>query len=116
MLGNGVFFCIRDPGFRVHIKNQEVYIVGEVEGFQSRNRNIKLALVDVASEYQDLPDCDFVVGTYDWTATEVQPSYGYESGGPVLAQVGAAFKSRVKHASLASGTLLFASLAFVQHQ
>lgn len=38
-------------------------MVGEVEGFQSRNRNIKLALVDVAAEYTDLPDVDFVVGT-----------------------------------------------------
>ncbi len=87
---NGVYCGIRDPGFRVQIKNQEVYIVGEVEGFQSRNRNIKLALVDVAAEYTDLPDVDFVVGTYDWTATEVQPALGFEEGGPVLSQVGKA--------------------------
>ena len=85
---NGVYCGIRDPGFRVQIKSQEVYIVGEVEGFQSRNRNIKLALVDVAAEYTDLPDVDFVVGTYDWTATEVQPALGFEEGGPVLSQVG----------------------------
>ncbi len=84
---NGVYCGIRDPGFRVQIKDQEVYIVGEVEGFQSRNRNIKLALVDVAAEYADLPDVDFVVGTYDWTATEVQPALGFEEGGPVLCQV-----------------------------
>lgn len=84
---NGVYCGIRDPGFRVQIKDQEVYIVGEVEGFQSRNRNIKLALVDVAAEYADLPDVDFVVGTYDWTATEVQPALGFEEGGPVLSQV-----------------------------
>ncbi len=67
-----------------------MYIVGEVEGFQSRNRNIKLALVDVAAEHKDLPDVDFVVGTYDWTATEVQPALGFEEDGPVLSQVGKA--------------------------
>lgn len=87
---NGVYCGIRDPGFRVQIKNQEVYMVGEVEGFQSRNRNIKLALVDVAAEYTDLPDVDFVVGPYDWTATEVQLALGFEEGGPVLSQVGKA--------------------------
>ena len=84
---SGVYCGIRDPGFRVQIKNQEVYMVGEVEGFQSRNRNIKLALVDVAAEYTDLPDVDFVVGPYDWTATEVQLALGFEEGGPVLSQV-----------------------------
>ena len=82
-------FCgIRDPGFRVQIKNQEVYIVGEVKGFQSRNRNLKLALIDMASHHKDLPDVDFVMGTYDWTATEVQSVPGMEEGGPVFAQVG----------------------------
>ncbi len=84
---DGVYCGIRDPGFRVQIKNQEVYVVGEVESFQSRNRNIKLALVDVASQYTDLPDVDLVVGTYDWTATEVQPVPGFEEGGPIFAQV-----------------------------
>ena len=84
----GVFCGIRDPGFRVQIKNQEVYIVGEVKGFQSRNRNLKLALIDMASHHKDLPDVDFVMGTYDWTATEVQSVPGMEEGGPVFAQVG----------------------------
>lgn len=84
---DGVFCGIRDPGFRVQIKNQEVYIVGEVRGFQSRNRNIKLALIDMASHHKDLPDVDFVMGTYDWTATEVQPVSGMEGGGPIFAQV-----------------------------
>lgn len=84
---DGVFCGIRDPGFRVQIKNQEVYIVGEVRGFQSRNRNIKLALIDMASHHKDLPDVDFVMGTYDWTATEVQPVSGMEEGGPIFAQV-----------------------------
>ena len=87
---DGVFCGIRDPGFRVQIKNQEVYIVGEVKGFQSRNRNIKLALIDMASHHKDLPDVDFVMGTYDWTATEVQSVAGMEDGGPVFAQVGSA--------------------------
>ena len=85
---DGVFCGIRDPGFRVQIKNQEVYIVGEVKGFQSRNRNLKLALIDMASHHKDLPDADFVMGTYDWTATEVQSVAGMEDGGPVFAQVG----------------------------
>lgn len=86
---DGVFCGIRDPGFRVQIKNQEIYIVGEVEGFQSRQRNIKLALIDMASHHKDLPDVDFVVGTYDWTATEVASIPGLEQGGPVFAQVSA---------------------------
>ncbi|KAL0018931.1 hypothetical protein WJX79_001911 [Trebouxia sp. C0005] len=80
------FIVVSETQASGQIKNQEVYIVGEVEGFQSRNRNIKLALVDVAAEYTDLPDVDFVVGTYDWTATEVQPALGFEEGGPVLSQ------------------------------
>ena len=83
----GVYCGIRDPGFRVQIINQQVFIVGEVQGFQSRNRNIKLALVDVASTYTALPDVDFVIGTYDWTATTVQEMPEFEAGGPVLAQV-----------------------------
>lgn len=83
----GVYCGIRDPGFRVQIINQEVFIVGEVQGFQSRNRNIKLALVDVASSYGALPDVDFVIGTYDWTATTVRSMPEFEAGGPVLAQV-----------------------------
>lgn len=83
----GVYCGIRDPGFRVQIINQEIFIVGEVQGFQSRNRNIKLALVDLASTYTALPDVDFVIGTYDWTATTVQEMPEYEAGGPVLAQV-----------------------------
>lgn len=83
----GVYCGIRDPGFRVQIINQHVFIVGEVQGFQSRNRNIKLALVDVASTYTALPDVDFVIGTYDWTATTVQEMPEFEAGGPVLAQV-----------------------------
>ena len=83
----GAYCGICDPGFRVQIINQEVFIVGEVQGFQSRNRNIKLALVDVASTYTTLPDVDFVIGTYDWTATTVQELPDFEAGGPVLAQV-----------------------------
>lgn len=83
----GVYCGIRDPGFRVQIINQEVFIVGEVQGFQSRNRNIKLALVDIASTYTALPDVDFVIGTYDWTATTVQEMPEFEAGGPVLTQV-----------------------------
>lgn len=83
----GVYCGIRDPGFRVQIINQEIFIVGEVQGFQSRNRNIKLALVDLASTYKALPDVDFVIGTYDWTATTVQETPEFEAGGPVLAQV-----------------------------
>ena len=83
----GVYCGIRDPGFRVQIINQEIFIVGEVQGFQSRNRNIKLALVDLASTYTSLPDVDFVIGTYDWTATTVQEMPEFEAGGPVLAQV-----------------------------
>ena len=74
-------YCTTAPGFRVQIKDQEVYIAGEVRGFQSRNRNIKLALLELASQVADLPDVDLVLGTDDFTAD----SAGH--AGPILAQV-----------------------------
>lgn len=74
-------YCSTAPGFRVQIKDQEVYIAGEVRGFQSRNRNIKLALLELASQVTDLPDVDLVLGTDDFTAD------GAGHSGPILAQV-----------------------------
>lgn len=74
-------YCSTAPGFRVQIKDQEVYIAGEVRGFQSRNRNIKLALLELASQVTDLPDVDLVLGTDDFTAD------GAGHAGPILAQV-----------------------------
>ena len=84
---DGVYCGIQDPGFRVQIKHNKVYIAGEVKGFQSRNRNVKLALLDMASHYKQLPDVDFVVGTADFSASEVRPVPGMTEGGPVFAQV-----------------------------
>ena len=84
---DGVYCGIQDPGFRVQIKHNKVYIAGEVKGFQSRNRNVKLALLDMASHYKRLPDVDFVVGTADFSASEVRPVLGMTEGGPVFAQV-----------------------------
>lgn len=84
---DGVYCGIQDPGFRVQIKRNKVFIAGEVKGFQSRNRNIKLALLDLASHYTKLPDVDFVVGTADFTASEVHPVPGMKEGGPIFAQV-----------------------------
>ncbi len=77
------------PGFRLQVKNQEMFIAGEVHGFQSRNRNIKLALLEVASHFADLPDIDLVIGTDDFSAED----HGHS--GPILAQASllAAFHS-----------------------
>ncbi len=69
------------PGFRLQIKDQEVYIAGEVRGFQSRNRNIKLALLEVASQFKILPNVDLVIGTDDFSAD------GTGMTGPIFAQV-----------------------------
>ena len=84
---DGVYCGIQDPGFRVQIKHNKIYIAGEVKGFQSRNRNVKLALLDLATHYQQLPDADFVIGTADFSASEVLPVPGMTEGGPVFAQV-----------------------------
>lgn len=89
---DGVYCGIQDPGFRVQIKHNKMYIVGEVEGFQSRNRNVKLALLDVARQYQQLPDVDLVLGTADFSASEVHNVPGMAAGGPVLAQVKCSFR------------------------
>ena len=69
------------PSFRVQIKGQEVYIAGETRGFQSRNRNVKLALLEAARTFQDLPDADFILGSDDFSASESGV------GGPIFAQV-----------------------------
>ena len=84
---DGVYCGIQDPGFRVQIKHNKIYIAGEVKGFQSRNRNVKLALLDLATHYQQLPAADFVIGTADFSASEVLPVPGMTEGGPVFAQV-----------------------------
>ena len=69
------------PSFRVQIRDQEIYIAGETRGFHSRNRNVKLALLEVARTFQDLPDVDFVLGSDDFSASESGV------GGPIFAQV-----------------------------
>ena len=70
-----------DPGFRLQVKDGEMYLVGEVFGFQSRNRNIKLALLEIASHFHDLPDVDLVLGSDDFA------SQSLTSQGPILCQV-----------------------------
>ena len=69
------------PSFRVQIKGNELYIAGETHGFQSRNRNVKLALLEVARSFPDLPEVDFVLGSDDFSASESGV------GGPIFAQV-----------------------------
>ena len=77
---DSVYCSTTAPGFRLQIKNREVFIAGEVHGFQSRNRNIKLALLEVASHFADLPDVDLVIGTDDFSAED------HSHSGPILAQ------------------------------
>ena len=88
---DSMYCSSRDPGFRVQIKNQDIYIAGEVRGFQSRNRNIKLALLEVARTFQNLSDVDFVLGSNDFSASS-------GVGGPMFAQV----LHRFPHACLVS--------------
>lgn len=68
----------------------EVYIAGEVIDWtwtQSRNRNVKLQLLDVAKHYQ-LPDVDFVLLTGDWPPEDRSgQSLGCPLQGPVFMQV-----------------------------
>ena len=77
---DSVYCSTTAPGFRLQVKNQEIFIAGEVHGFQSRNRNIKLALLEVASHFADLPDVDLVIGSDDFSAE----NHGHS--GPILAQ------------------------------
>ncbi len=77
---DSVYCSTTAPGFRLQIKNQEVLVAGEVQGFQSRNRNIKLALLEVASHFADLPDIDLVIGSDDFSSED----HGHS--GPILAQ------------------------------
>ena len=77
---DSVYCSTTAPGFRLQIKNQEVLVAGEVHGFQSRNRNIKLALLEVASHFADLPDIDLVIGSDDFSSED----HGHS--GPILAQ------------------------------
>ncbi len=90
---DSVYCSTRAPGFRLQIKNQEVFIAGEVHGFQSRNRNIKLALLEVASHFADLPDIDLVIGSDDFSAED----HGHS--GPILAQARAQHDNTVARVS-----------------
>ncbi len=78
---NNVFCNTTEAGFRVQIKDQQVFIAGEISGFQSRNRNIKLALLEVISQLRDMPDVDLIIATGDLSAAD----NGH--AGPIFAQV-----------------------------
>lgn len=77
-------------GFRVQILSGQVYIAGEVidwHNTQSRNRNVKLQLLDVAQHYR-LPDADFLLLTGDWPPEDRSgQSTGCPLQGPVFMQV-----------------------------
>lgn len=77
-------------GFRVQIISGQVYIAGEVidwHNTQSRNRNVKLQLLDVAQHYR-LPDVDFLLLTGDWPPEDRSgQSTGCPLQGPVFMQV-----------------------------
>lgn len=78
---NNVFCNTTEAGFRVQIRNRQVFIAGEISGFQSRNRNVKLALLEVVSQFRDLPDVDLIIATGDLSAAD----HGH--AGPIFAQV-----------------------------
>lgn len=79
----------REPSFRVQILSGQVYIAGEVidwHNTQSRNRNVKLQLLDVAQHYR-LPDVDFLLLTGDWPPEDRSgQSTGCPLQGPVFMQ------------------------------
>ena len=81
--------CSRLAGFRVQILSGQVYIAGEVIDWyntQSRNRNVKLQLLDVAKHYR-LPDVDFLLLTGDWPPNDRSgQSTGCPLQGPVFMQ------------------------------
>ena len=83
--------CCGPAGFRVQILSGQVYIAGEVIDWtwtQSRNRNVKLQLLDVAQHYR-LPDVDFLLLTGDWPPEDRSgQSTGCPLQGPVFMQVG----------------------------
>lgn len=87
----GVYCGIRDGGFRVQIKDNRIYIAGEVVGIQSRNRNVKLQLLRLAIRYPILPEVDFVVGTGDCPAIALRNISGMAIGGPVFVQVSSTY-------------------------
>ena len=76
-----VFCNSTEAGFRVQIRDQQVFIAGEISGFQSRNRNIKLALLEVVSQLRDVPDVDLIIATGDLSAAD------HSHAGPIFAQV-----------------------------
>lgn len=81
---------VQHAGFRVQILSGQVYIAGEVidwHNTQSRNRNVKLQLLDVAQHYR-LPDADFLLLTGDWPPEDRSgQSTGCPLQGPVFMQV-----------------------------
>ncbi|DBA98170.1 TPA: hypothetical protein ACH3X1_014789 [Trebouxia sp. C0004] len=67
---NNVFCNTTEAGFQVQIRNRQVFIAGEISGFQSRNRNVKLALLEVVSQLRDMPDVDLIIATGDLSAAD----------------------------------------------
>lgn len=74
----------------MQVLSGQVFIAGEVIDWtwtQSRNRNVKLQLLDVAQHYH-LPDVDFVLLTGDWPPEDRSgQSLGCPLQGPVFMQV-----------------------------
>ncbi|DBA77806.1 TPA: hypothetical protein ACH3X1_009163 [Trebouxia sp. C0004] len=78
---NNVFCNTTEAGFRVQVRDRQVFIAGEISGFQSRNRNIKLALLEVVCQLRGVPDVDLIIATGDLSAAD----HGH--AGPIFAQV-----------------------------
>lgn len=74
----------------MQVLSGQVYIAGEVidwHNTESRNRNVKLQLLDVAQHYR-LPDVDFLLLTGDWPPEDRSgQSTGCPLQGPVFMQV-----------------------------
>jgi hypothetical protein len=74
----------------VQVLSGQVYIAGEVidwHNTESRNRNVKLQLLDAAQHYR-LPDVDFLLLTGDWPPEDRSgQSTGCPLQGPVFMQV-----------------------------
>ena len=74
----------------MQVLSGQIYIAGEVidwHNTESRNRNVKLQLLDVAQHYR-LPDVDFLLLTGDWPPEDRSgQSTGCPLQGPVFMQV-----------------------------
>ena len=76
-------------GFRLQVVDKQLYVVGEIldQNSKSRNRNIKLQLLELSRRHA-LPDLDMHITTDDWpqkSQAGINPLCPVQ--GPVLCQV-----------------------------